>query len=80
MNLSDAFGTVGLVLLLGAFVGNVLGRIPATTLRYQGMNFFGSAILVWYSWQLGSVIFMVLEAVWAAFALAGLVRSLRSRV
>ncbi|MHB8604886.1 MAG: CBU_0592 family membrane protein [Thermoplasmatota archaeon] len=70
----DAFGVVGLVLLLGAFVANALGRLSSASRAYQFGNFAGSGILAVYSYAIRAWVFFPLEVVWAAVALVTLFR------
>lgn len=70
----DAFGTVGLLLLLGAFAANALGRLAASSRVYQGMNALGGAVLAVYAFATRAWVFLPLEVVWAAVATFTLVR------
>jgi hypothetical protein len=72
--LLDAFGAVGFILLLVAFFLNLSKKIIRNTFIYNGLNFVGSAILLYYAYQIGSMFFVVLEAVWAIISLAFLFR------
>lgn len=65
---ADAFGLVGLILLLTGFLGNLRGKIPATGRLYPWLNFLGSAILAVYSVLIEAWVFFPLEVVWAAAA------------
>ncbi|HEY7060943.1 MAG TPA: hypothetical protein VII06_05640 [Chloroflexota bacterium] len=75
----DLLGTLGMLLLLGAFLANAMGRLTATGALYHLLNGLGAALLAWYSVQLGVWVFAVLESVWALAALWNLVRALRRR-
>jgi hypothetical protein len=75
----DLLGTLGIVLLLSAFLANTMGRLAATGAPYHLLNGLGAALLAWYSVRLGVWIFAVLEGVWALAALWNLVRALRRR-
>jgi len=70
----DAFGTVGLLLLLGAFAANALGKLAATSRAYQAMNALGGGILALYAFATRAWVFLPLEAVWAVVATYTLVR------
>lgn len=70
----DALGIVGLVTLLAGFLGNLVGRIPATSRLYAALNLVGSGILAVYSWLIAAWVFFPLEVVWALAAGVTLVR------
>lgn len=65
-------GLIGMALILLAFVLNVFKRIDSHSKRYLWMNAFGGAFLVWYAILLASVPFLVLNTVWTAVPLWGL--------
>lgn len=71
---ADALGLVGLVTLLAGFLGNLLGRIPATSRLYSWLNLVGSGILAVYSVLIEAWVFFPLEVVWAVAAGVVLVR------
>lgn len=77
--MNDAVGALGMLLLLGAFLANALGRLAANSVAYHLLNGFGAGILAWYSVQLGVWVFAVLESVWALAALCNLARTLARR-
>jgi hypothetical protein len=67
-------GSLGVGLLLLAFVLNGAGRLTPTNRSYLAMNALGAGLACWASVLLGFVPFVVLEATWCAVALAGLIR------
>lgn len=71
---ADALGIVGLVTLLVGFLGNLVGRISATSAAYAWLNFVGSGILAVYSVLIQAWVFFPLEVVWALAAGYRLVR------
>jgi len=75
----DVLGTLGMLLLLGAFLANATGRLSASGRLYHLLNALGAGTLAWYSVQLGVWVFAILESVWALAALWNLVRALARR-
>lgn len=67
--LLDAFGAFGFVLLLAAFFLNLSKKIVRNTFVYNGLNFVGSMILLYYAYQIGSMVFVFLETAWAIISL-----------
>ena len=75
--MADALGTLGMLLLLGAFLANVAGRLRAAGIPYQALNVAGAGLLAWYSVEREVWIFAILESVWALAALVNLARAAR---
>ena len=63
-----------MLVLLGAFLANVSGRVRAESGAYNAANAVGAAILAWYSVQLSVWVFAILESVWALAAVWRLAR------
>ena len=74
MSLSDTLASVGVIILLIAFVLNLLKRIPADGFWYGIMNFMGAGINCYASWMIKFYPFVLLEAVWAIAALVSLLK------
>ena len=72
-------GTLGMVLLLGAFLANIAGRLRAGGIPYQALNAAGAGLLTWYSVYLGVWVFAILEGVWTLAAVWNLLRAVGSR-
>lgn len=77
--LVDAFGIVGLVMLLTGFLGNLWGRVPASGALYGWLNCVGSGILTVYSAMIRAWVFFPLELIWAVAAGVSLARRRSSR-
>lgn len=75
--MADVIGTAGMLLLLGAFLANALGRLRADHIPYQAMNAVGAGVLAWYSVYREVWIFAVLEGVWCVAAVVSLLRAVR---
>jgi hypothetical protein len=71
---SDLVGSIGVAILLIAFLLNLVGRLRGADRRYQAMNAFGAALTCWASWQIEFWPFVVLEATWSAAAVVAMVR------
>jgi hypothetical protein len=72
-------GSVGVALLLGAFLLNLLKRLPASAPAYAATNFVGAGLACYSSYLIDFMPFVVLEGVWALAALVALARSLTFR-
>ena len=76
MTFTEAVGSIGVFLLLAAFLMNLIGRLSADSLVYVGLNFVGAGLACYASWLLDFLPFVVLEGTWAvvaAFALGRIV-------
>ncbi|MEM4263888.1 MAG: hypothetical protein QW666_03270 [Candidatus Woesearchaeota archaeon] len=62
-------GLCGMVLVLLAFLMNQTHIWKDTDLIYDGTNFLGGALLVWYAWIIYSWPFLLLNAVWTLWSL-----------
>lgn len=76
---TDALGIVGLVTLLAGFLGNLAGKIEASSRLYAVLNLVGSGILAVYSVLIKAWVFFPLEVVWAVAAAVTLVRPVKPR-
>jgi O-antigen ligase len=73
--MADIVGTLGMLMLLGAFLANALGRLRPTGVPYQALNAVGAGILAWYSLRREVYIFAILEGAWCVAALVNLLRT-----
>jgi hypothetical protein len=70
--MANFIGTIGVALLLGAFLLNLLKRMSAEGYAYPVLNLLGAALACYSSYLIDFLPFVVLEGVWtlaAAFAL-----------
>lgn len=67
-------GFVGVALLLLAFLLNLLKILRSDGSLYLGLNVAGAGLACYSSYLIAFMPFVLLEGVWAAVALVGLVR------
>ena len=70
MKLSDVIASLGVIILLIAFLLNLYKKISANSRAYCFMNFAGAALCGFSSYLISFYPFVVLESIWAGFALA----------
>jgi hypothetical protein len=80
MTQATLISTLGVSLLLLAFLGSSSKVIAQQSLAYWLLNLIGGAMATVGAWLIGSVPFMVLEAVWTVASLFGLVKFLKKGV
>lgn len=68
---------VGAVLILVAYAAHQAGRMSRDTALYNLVNAAGGALLLWVALVARQAGFIILEGVWTAISLAGLVRTWR---
>ena len=69
---ADVVGSIGVGLLLLAFVLNLLRKLSEQHPTYLLMNLIGAGLSAWYAVAGGLWPFVVLEGTWAAVAIARL--------
>lgn len=69
MKTSDIIASIGVIILLIAFLLNMFKKVSAQTRLYTGMNFVGASMCGLSSYMINFYPFVVLEGIWAAFAL-----------
>ena len=67
-------GSLGVAILLLAFVLNMLKIIRTESPSYLLLNFIGAGIACFASWLIPYFPFVILEGVWAVVSLVSLVR------
>jgi len=72
MKLSDILASIGVIILLIAFLLNLYKKLPAEKSAYKILNFVGAAICCFSSYIIHFYPFVVLEGVWATVALLSL--------
>lgn len=66
-------GSIGVGLLLLAFVLNMLKKLSERHPAYLVMNAVGAGLAAWYAWAGGIIPFVILEGVWGGVALVRLI-------
>lgn len=74
MKASDTIASIGVIILLIAFLLNLYGKTPATSRIYSAMNLIGAGLCCLSSYLIKFYPFVILEGVWAAFALSALIK------
>jgi hypothetical protein len=77
-DLANIVGLMGSGLMIGAFAYSNIAR-PMNYILFNGLNLVGALMLVASLTVYFNAASMVLETVWAAIALVGLIQSLRRR-
>jgi hypothetical protein len=77
MTLADWIGSVGVSILLVAFLLNLLKRIAQDSVSYVSMNLIGALLAGLASWMINYTPFIILEAVWVLVSMVSLVSILR---
>ena len=72
MKLSDIIASIGVIILLIAFLLNLYKRLSANSKAYTSMNFIGAGLCCYASWMVRFYPFIILEGVWAFVALVSL--------
>jgi len=74
MSFSEITGSLGVSILLLAFLLNMLKIIKTDSLSYLLLNFIGAGIACFASWLIPYFPFVILEGVWAMVSLVSLLR------
>jgi len=78
-NYANLIGSIGVALLLGAFVLNLAKRLTTSAPTYSLLNLVGASLACYSSYLINFLPFVVLEGVWALAALGALLRTLGTR-
>jgi len=74
LTIADIIGSVGVFILLLAFVLNLLNKLSRESLFYILMNVIGGALACFASYLIHYVPFIILEGVWTLVSVIALVR------
>lgn len=72
MKFSDVLASIGVIILLVAFLLNLYKKLPAQSKLYGLMNFIGAGICCLSSYLIKFYPFVLLEGVWGIVALLSL--------
>ena len=72
MKTSDILASIGVVILLIAFLLNLYKKLPAQSKVYSFLNFIGAGICCFSSYLIRFYPFVLLEGVWGFVALLSL--------
>ena len=72
--MANVIGTIGVALLLGAFLLNLLKKMSADGYAYSVLNLVGAGLACYSSYLIDFVPFVALEGVWAVAAAVALGR------
>ena len=70
----DIIGSIGVFILLLAFVLNLLNKISGKSLVYILMNIVGAGLACYASYLINYIPFIILEGVWTVVSLIALLR------
>jgi hypothetical protein len=74
VSFADTIASIGVALILIAFLLNLVGWMDRGSRAYLTLNFVGALLACLSSILITFIPFVILEAVWAAAALLGLMR------
>lgn len=74
MKPSDIIASIGVIILLIAFLLNLYKKLSANSRAYTFMNFLGAAICGFSSYLISFYPFVVLEGIWSLVALASFIK------
>jgi len=79
MSLATWVSTLGVSLLLAAYLGSATRKMSQDSLVYWVLNLLGGSLAAVGAAMIGSLPFVVLESAWVAASLVGLVKFLRNK-
>lgn len=72
MKPSDIIASIGVIILLIAFLLNLYKKLPSDSKSYSLLNLIGAGICCFASWMVSFYPFVILEGVWGFVALVSL--------
>lgn len=77
MNVIDWIGSIGVAILLAAFLLNLSGNVNKDSFVYLMMNILGAGLACYASVLLKYVPFIILEGCWTLVSIFGLMKLIR---
>lgn len=77
MNVIDWIGSIGVAILLAAFLLNLSGNVNKDSFVYLMMNLLGAGLACYASVLLKYVPFIILEGCWTLVSIFGLMKLIR---
>jgi uncharacterized protein with PQ loop repeat len=77
MTVADWIGSIGVSILLVAFLLNLLKKIAQDSVSYVSMNLIGALLAGLASWMINYTPFIILEAVWVLVSMVSLISIMR---
>ena len=77
---ADIIGSTGVLILLIAFLLNLLNKVSRENKAYILMNIIGAALACYASYLINYIPFIILEGVWTLVSLMALVNYSRRKV
>ena len=74
MKVSDIIASIGVIILLVAFLLNLYKKLSAGSRLYSLLNFAGAAICAFSSYMIRFYPFIMLESIWSLVALVSLIK------
>lgn len=78
MKLSDVIASIGVIILLAAFLLNLYRKLSQGSRTYGLMNFIGAAICAFAAYLVSFYPFIILESAWSIFALVSIFKNQRN--
>jgi hypothetical protein len=75
VNYNEITGTIGVGLILLAYMGSIFGLISVKSRLFFLLNIAGAGLACYASWLIGYWPFVILEGTWLLVSVIGLIRS-----
>ncbi|WP_299767273.1 hypothetical protein [uncultured Dokdonia sp.] len=75
MEFHTILGSIGVTLLLTAYILSLYNKLTTQSLGYMLLNFIGASLAMWSSYLIDFIPFVILEGTWALVSLKSLLKS-----